>query len=324
MRTTSPTARRKSQRESAHSSFLRHRHFRWAKLALVLCTLAIAAYVWHAPRDGPNGGSWLGYTLGGVATALIVLLAWLGVRKRRYRSSLGTLKGWTSAHVYLGLALVVIATLHSGFQLGLNVHTLAYVLMCGVVVSGIYGIVVYARLPHEIARLREGSSREAWIEELLDLNEQALKLAEPLGEEVHRKVVDSVEKVQIGGGLRRQLFGPATPRSSEDSRDALQQRIETLLKKPLAAGRSDSSAIPQSTVMFMAGQLGSADKSESELQRLQQLLELIGRRNALAARINRDIALHAHLQVWLLLHVPLTFALLAALIAHIVSVFFYW
>ena len=324
MRTASPTASKKSQRESAHSSFLQYRQFRWAKFALALCAAAMTAYVWHTPLDGPNGGSWLGYTLGGVATALVVLLTWLGVRKRRYRSSLGTLKGWTSAHVYLGLALVVIATLHAGFQFGLNVHTLAYALMCGVVVSGIYGIVVYARLPHEIARLREGSTREAWIEELLDLNEQALKLAEPLGEEVHRKVVSSVEKVQIGGGLRRQLYGPETPRSSEDSRDALQQRIETLLNKPLAAGHPDSRAVQQNTMIFMAGQLGSADRSESELQRLQQLLELIGRRNALAARINRDIALHARLQVWLLLHVPLTFALLAALITHIVSVFFYW
>lgn len=319
MQTASPTASKKPPRENEHSSFLQHRQFRWARFALALCAVAIAVYVWHTPLDGPNGGSWLGYTLGGVATALIVLLSWLGVRKRRYRSSLGTLKGWTSAHVYLGLALVVITTLHSGFQFGFNVHTLAYVLMCGVVVSGIYGIAVYARLPLEIARLREGSTREAWIEELLDLNEQALKLAEPLGDAVHRKVVGSVEKVQIGGGLRHQLYGPATPRRSEDSRDALQQRIETLLKAP--AGRSP---LQQSTVMFMAGQLGSADKSELELQRLQQLLELIGRRNALAARINRDIALHARLQVWLLLHVPLTFGLLAALIAHIVSVFFYW
>ena len=32
----------------------------------------------------------------------------------------------------------------------------------------------------------------------------------------------------------------------------------------------------------------------------------------------------AFLDIWLYFHVPLSFALLAALIAHIVSVFFYW
>jgi hypothetical protein len=32
----------------------------------------------------------------------------------------------------------------------------------------------------------------------------------------------------------------------------------------------------------------------------------------------------ALLEVWLFIHVPVTFALIAALVAHIVSVFFYW
>ena len=30
------------------------------------------------------------------------------------------------------------------------------------------------------------------------------------------------------------------------------------------------------------------------------------------------------LEIWLYVHVPLTFALIAALSAHIISVFFYW
>ena len=34
--------------------------------------------------------------------------------------------------------------------------------------------------------------------------------------------------------------------------------------------------------------------------------------------------LRALLEVWLFVHVPLTVALLAALTAHIVSVFYYW
>jgi hypothetical protein len=30
------------------------------------------------------------------------------------------------------------------------------------------------------------------------------------------------------------------------------------------------------------------------------------------------------MQVWLYVHVPLSFALLAALIAHVISVFYFW
>lgn len=108
----------------------------------------------------------------------------------------------------------------------------------------------------------------------------------------------------------------------DDFRHDLEQRIETLRKK--SATPLDVSASRQNTVMFMAHQLNSAGKSEQELQRIQQLLDVLGRRKALVARINRDIALQTRLQVWLLVHVPLTFALIAALIAHVVSVFFYW
>ena len=47
-------------------------------------------------------------------------------------------------------------------------------------------------------------------------------------------------------------------------------------------------------------------------------------RKALIERINRDTTLRARLNIWLYLHVPLTIALLAALVVHIVSVFLYW
>ena len=40
-------------------------------------------------------------------------------------------------------ALIVIATLHTGFQFGWNVHTLAYVLMMLVILSGMFGIAAY-------------------------------------------------------------------------------------------------------------------------------------------------------------------------------------
>ena len=42
------------------------------------------------------------------------------------------------------------------------------------------------------------------------------------------------------------------------------------------------------------------------------------------ARLRKHLQIKALLQVWLYVHVPMTFALLAALSAHIFSVFFYW
>lgn len=302
---------------AVHESFLRHARFRDMKLALLLCLLAIALYVWDEPVDGANGGTWLGYGLGGLGAFIIVLLSLLGVRKRRYRSRLGTVKGWLSLHVYLGLSLLVIATLHTGFQFGLNIHSLAYVLMVVVILSGLYGIVAYSRYPAAITAAQGSGTREQWIAEVFDLNEEALKLADRVSPQVHAVVVRSCERQKIGGSLRQQLFGIPPPRGSEI--DKLRLELEQRGEKRKPAFDPNQ----QSTVMFMASQV-LKDGSDENRERLQKLLELLGRRNELVRRINQDIVRHARMQVWLFLHVPLTVALLAALIAHIVSVFLYW
>jgi len=79
-----------------HQSILGYAGFRWLKISGALVTVAIAAYVWHSPSNGPGGGTWLGYTLGTIAALLILWLTWFGVRKRRYRADAGLLLGWLS------------------------------------------------------------------------------------------------------------------------------------------------------------------------------------------------------------------------------------
>src|SRR5690606_7369323 len=113
-----------------HASFLTYANKRWLWVALILATGCLLAYGWHDPVGAPpNGGTALGYTLGTIGALLILWLLWFGVRKRRYRGAAGSLRGWLSAHIYLGSALLLVALLHSGFQVGWNVHTLALLLM---------------------------------------------------------------------------------------------------------------------------------------------------------------------------------------------------
>ena len=117
----------------AHQSILAYARYRYLKIATAAVLIAIAAYVWDRPPNGRYGGTWLGYTLGTIGALLIVWLTYFGVRKRRYASNAGTVLGWLSAHCYLGTALLVIVTLHAAFQIGWNVHTLAYALMLAVI-----------------------------------------------------------------------------------------------------------------------------------------------------------------------------------------------
>ena len=51
---------------------------------------------------------------------------------------------------------------------------------------------------------------------------------------------------------------------------------------------------------------------------------LLGKRKSQLDQIRRHLRIRALLEVWLYIHIPVTIALLAALTAHIVSVFYYW
>ena len=62
----------------------------------------------------------------------------------------------------VGLAALLIATLHSGMHFGANVHTLTYVLMCVVTLSGGWGVYAYVFYPGEMMNQR-GSLRHKEI-----------------------------------------------------------------------------------------------------------------------------------------------------------------
>jgi hypothetical protein len=51
---------------------------------------------------------------------------------------------------------------------------------------------------------------------------------------------------------------------------------------------------------------------------------LLERRQSMLDRLRRHLQLRGLLEIWLYVHVPATIALIAALVAHIVAVFFYW
>ena len=188
-----------------HQSFLEYKRYRYLKVAAWLSLMAIGAYIWHRnyvfdmPGGVGYGGTWMGYTLGGVAGLLILWLLWLGIRKRRYRASSTSLQGWLSAHVYLGIAAVVVATLHSGLELGLNLHTLTYVLMVVVVVSGIYGVLVFVRVPSGMTSAMGEDSIQTLVMQIQEIDQQARRVALLLPDEFNTLVLDAAEKTRMRG-----------------------------------------------------------------------------------------------------------------------------
>jgi hypothetical protein len=283
------TQRRKA---ATHESFLRHRGLLFLKVAAILCVGVIAAYVFQDTHHRPSGGTPLGYALGALGAALIVWLALLGVRKRAVTNGYYSLKAWVSAHVYLGLALIVIATLHTGFHFGWNVHTLAYALMLLVIASGAVGVWAYVILPKALSENRGETTRKQMLAQIHSLDEMIHEAAQPLRRIDADIVRLSLENTDIGGGFWRRLFG----RYGDCANLAAIEHLAPALRN--ATGR--------------------------EAAALWRVDELMCRKAEALGLARRQIHITALLEAWLFVHVPATFALLAALTAHIVSVFLYW
>lgn len=295
-----------------HVGILRYSRARFFWWAIALIVASTVLFLTQGGTQPPNGGTWQGYVLGSIGTALIIWLLLLGIRKRSYSSSLGTVLGWTSAHVYLGSALLVVATLHSAGQIGWNAHSLAYVLMCLVIFSGFYGIYTYVNYPHVVNANRAGSSRAALFAELFELDKRGRELGAKGPDDINVAVSSAIERTAIGGGIYAQLFG----------------KDHSRFVRPAAAG-DPSTGKPvnnpdqQAVIDLIADRLPKTNKiAETDL--LQELLGIFCRRQAVLRRISRDIRLRGRIRVWLLIHVPLSIALIFALAIHILTTFIYW
>jgi hypothetical protein len=299
-------------RLSRHVSFLAYDNFRYLKIALAAVVAAIVLYIAVPPYGSRFGGGWAGYTLGTVGALLIVWLTWFGYRKRTYSpehkyaphgahdaaaetihqaEDPSRLARRLSAHVYFGLALLVIATLHTGFHFGWNIHTLAYALMCVVIVSGIYGVVAYARYPRQMTENRQSLTLAQMQAQVTAIDAELRRRVMPMDDAMAAVIRGSLDNTPVGGSMWRQLAGHYPNCGTA-------QAIAHLRSRPEASpGGSDDT--------------------------WRLLRAKLDEKGALVARLRRDIRFKALMDIWLYLHVPLTFALLAALIAHIISVFYF-
>ena len=267
-----------------HRSFLSYRNALYGKIAAAVSILAIAVYALDRPDGPPNGGTLLGYVYGTIGLALIAWLAWFGIRRRRYGGT-GSLANLLSAHVYFGSALIVVATLHTGFQLHWNVHGLAYVLMVVVIASGMFGAYAFWRVPKLMTANRAGETLGKLAASLaaLDLRCQNLALAFP---------------DDIATSIYACLAPPA-------GRGTVPDRGLTL------------AAITR--VELQLGQLGGVATAD-----VLALVQTLTQRLAVLDTLIRDRRYRGQMLLWRAVHTPVTLGLLVALGTHVFAVFYNW
>lgn len=280
-----------------HQGFLASRS--WPIFAVLLCLTAFAVFVFYAPEGRRDGSTLTGYALGGLSAAIVLWLSWLGVAKRRFASSATRRRNKVSAHVWLGLSLIVLVGLHSGFAFEYSIHTLAYVLLIVVVLSGIFGIWCYGTVP----RLMNANVSSAILDkkrpDISDVEQLEMDVAEIdqrieralqfLPDSFRKPVKLSLERTRIGGGFVSILSGSSR-------------------------GCATVKALKQ---------VKSLDPG-AESARVADLIANLTRKADVAACLRRDTRYRALLTLWLWLHVPITLALIVTVISHITLVFFYW
>ena len=262
----------------------------WRTIFVILLVGTTALYVYYARGGYMHGGSRIGIAYGIAGSALILLLAAFGIRKRAYRSRFGTVEQWMQSHIWLGILAAVVLVLHTGFRFndGIAVATLALVGI--VVLSGIAGAILYVSVPRLLTE----------VESNLTLDE----------------INDQLN--QMGRSMARIASGKTAPF----------QKIYTELMRELRPGwlagwrllltRRRGKAQKTGDWSNLIGLVGKDEQEE-----LRQMLVVSRQRKELLQRLIFQQRYKNVLEAWLYIHVPFTIALLLFAIIHIAAVFYF-
>jgi hypothetical protein len=288
-------------------------HRSWALASAGCFTLAAAGYfsvVTIADRAW-SGGSPIGLVYGVIGFGMMVFAGLLSVRKKFPIWRIGRAQSWMRGHLWLGLLSLAVILFHAGFAFGGSLTRVMMWLFIIVVVSGVAG----AALQHVLPRLMfERLPMETIYEEIPHVRAQLISESETI--------------VATACGALTVLSAPAAERASSDSTARLASvvRIEADQSAPLREFYLSEMAA------FVANPddehpLANRHHSDQAFARLRMLLPPAFH-GAVADLENiceeeqqliRQKRLHAWLHGWLLMHIPLSFALLALAIVHIVN-----
>lgn len=263
----------------------------WRRIFVVLLLGTSASYWYYAQREFPHGGSRFGLGYGIAGTALILLLAFFGIRKRWYRSRFGTLEQWLQSHIYLGVLSLVVLLFHTGGRFNDKVAVTTIVLVAIVVLSGIFGAILYATVPRLLTEVESNLTVEDISDQLNQLGRAMARIASGRSAAFQR-IYDELVRQTAPGGLAgwRLILSRLSHKKQVDAAD-------------------------------WARLISIAPKEEQE--DLRQMLVLSRQRKELLLRLIFQQRYKNFLEAWLYIHVPFTIALLVMAALHIIGVFYY-
>jgi hypothetical protein len=276
--------------------FLSYRHYLWAKISLVIAVALVGSYIVYSQQTTPNGRTIAGFLYGVLGLLALLLLMYYGVRKRTYRKKQWSLQGWLSFHCYVGVLTLLIVPMHAGFSLHYNIHTLAFVLLAIVVVSGMVGAGLYYLIPRQFSQFGA---------------ELAYVGTSTIDTEINQ--------------LLQHMHALSQDKSNAFARKGLEEMQRGLPTRPVG-WRLLFHRTPLATSLATHIQEFDADLQNipaAEREAFKRLGVLATQKWELERRLVSQMRLQNLLEAWLYVHLPISIALMVAVLLHIIVVFYY-
>ena len=252
---------------------------------------------------GPMGGTALGLAFGALGFAFMIFAALLGARKRVPIYRLGRAQTWMRGHLWLGLVSFPLILFHSGFRYGHGLTWLLMTLLILVVASGIIGAALQHYMPRVITR---EVPLETIFDEIGHVREQLLEEAEEIV-----KQIGTGEKKSAGSDASEPVQAAvAVADAAAPLRNFYEQEMKPFLARPGARASALADAAQARTAFAQLKTLLPASLHLA-IEDLESICEE-------ERQLTLQSKLHRWLHGWLLVHIPLSLALILLAAVHAV------
>jgi hypothetical protein len=296
-------------------------HRRWAIASGLIVLAAGVIYVVHAARSlqAPSGGTVLGLIYGGAGLGLMLYAGVLGARRKVPTLRIGRATTWMKGHIWLGTVSYILILFHSGLQWGGPLTFAIMVLFTIVVVTGLLGVALQQFLPRLLMRQVALETVYEQIDSVVgQLRAEADALvtaaAGPLPEmEPPPRRRRWRDRDRTGASPRpvlrtRSTWTMAQPETAV-LRESYLSHVRPFLGERLPARNGVGASWPQRSAVFENLRTALSPTLHDVVTELEAICE---ERRQLAIQKR----LHHYLHGWLLVHVPLSMALMLLAIVH--------
>ena len=292
-----------------------HTHKSWLIASLALLGLSGLLYgIYRFPTsesagsERSMGGSGLGLVFGIVGFAFMIFAGLLGARKKVPVWRIGRAQTWMRGHLWLGLLSLPLILFHSGFRYGHGLTAVLMTLLIVVIASGVFGAILQHYMPRVMTR---EVTMETIYEEIGHVRAQLREEAE----EVFTLAVTPKAKAAAAAAEGSTVTTVATVADDDENdmaplRNFFDQELKPFLEKPEARGQTLGDTA-QSRNAFAQLRMLLPPALHTTIEDLESICEE-------ERQLTRQAQLHLWLHGWLLLHIPLSLALILLGAVHAV------